>query len=688
MRFLSRVVSFFKEKWLIFLLSLLISIPISYFFLAEVNYLSFEIEREEITRPDNIYFEFEGEIRSVSFLKWESSLQVMGFDKDRTVFNQWNIGGRMSDLFESSVLIEDIDGDNLPDVSFLQIIGNKIYLAIVPVSLRDNYYHRYFLDSIQFSEMDPRPIYLHDIKTYKNPITKKKNIAVIIYMGHAKYPRKLYVVDFAEDKVNSSKTDGNSISTLNIEDIDGDSLVEFFGNSFSPGNFQDISNLEYNDSSTYLMVFDENLEFEFPPVEFKSVFSVHKNFSFQTDSGNYYFTTINDNSSPRSLFPAYLVDLKGKIIDSVFIGSNKEPTFYWKESSGIYAFTGENDIYTITDFKNPEYLANIKDFVAKKIKYTEIEKNNGFFFITNEKETRVYNSRFRLLGNFESSVEEIKKLRISSFGDSSLENGKLLLQNANHLILLQYWKNPLWRVRLVLVFSFLVISFYLMNILAFLLSYQQSKRLEREKEITELRFNAIKNQLEPHFLFNSLNSIGHLLLTEERMKAYSYLESLSFLLRNAINNSSEIAVPLVDELLFTRKYLDIEKLRFEEKFDFEINVSESVDNDFPVPKMIIQLHSENAVKHGLLHKGNGGKIEISLNGDKDKLIIEIDDNGAGRAAQTVTKKNLGKGLIISEQMLELYQKVMKHKISQKIIDKTDSSGEPLGTNVIITISKV
>lgn len=227
-----------------------------------------------------------------------------------------------------------------------------------------------------------------------------------------------------------------------------------------------------------------------------------------------------------------------------------------------------------------------------------------------------------------------------------------------------------------------------MNILAFLLSYQQSKRLEREKEITELRFNAVKNQLEPHFLFNSLTSIGHLLLTEERMKAYSYLESLSDLLRNAINNSSEIAVPLVDELLFTRKYLDIEKLRFEEKFDFEIKVSDSVDNDFPVPKMIIQLHSENAVKHGLLHKEVGGKIEICLSGDKDKLIIEIDDNGAGRAAQNVTKKNLGKGLKISEQMLELYQKVMKHKISQEIIDKTDSSGDPLGTHVIITLSKM
>lgn len=230
MRILSNVRSLLIEKWLILFLSLLISFPVSYLFLADVHYLSTDIEWEKIIRPGNIFFEFEGEIRSIKFLKWDTALQVMGLDKDRTVFNQWNIGGRMSDMNKNSILIEDIDGDDLPDVSFLQIIGNKVYLAVVPVSLRANYYHRYFLDSIQFSEMDHRPIYLHDIKAYENYGTDTKNIAVIIYSGHAKYPRKLYRVDFLNDTVYSSKTDANSISTLNIEDIDGDSLVEFFGN--------------------------------------------------------------------------------------------------------------------------------------------------------------------------------------------------------------------------------------------------------------------------------------------------------------------------------------------------------------------------------------------------------------------------------------------------------------------------
>ncbi|MCK4921455.1 MAG: histidine kinase, partial [Bacteroidales bacterium] len=519
------------------------------------------------------------------------------------------------------------------------------------------------------------------------PSTDKKNVAVIIFAGHAKYPRKLYLVDLQEDTVYLSKTDGNCFTSLSIEDVDGDSSMEFFGHNASPGNFHNKSALAFNDSSTYLMVFNENLEFEFPPVEFKSLFSRFNNFSFPTDTGNYYLSSIFDNSSPRTIFPVYLSDLKGNLVDSTFIGPNTTPTDFFKESPGIYAYTSGGDIYKITDFKNPEYLTNIKELRTRGLKFVEIGEKDGFFIQVFEKEIRFYDSKFKLAEKFKSFFTKPYELRITSFGDNSIDKGKLLFQDTENAILLNFNKNPLWKLRFFIVLLFLIISFYIMSILAFLLSYQQSKRLEREKEITELRFNAVKNQLEPHFLFNSLNSIGHLLLTEERMKAYSYLESLSFLLRNAINNSSEIAVPLMDELLFTRKYLDIEKLRFEEKFDFEINVSETVDNEFPVPKMIIQLHSENAVKHGLLHKETGGKIEIRLSEDQDKLIIEIDDNGAGRAAQTARKKDLGKGLKISEQMLELYQKVMKHKISQEIIDKIDSFGEPLGTHVIITVSK-
>ncbi|MCF8378113.1 MAG: histidine kinase [Bacteroidales bacterium] len=687
MRIFFLTTSFFKEKWLILLLSIILSGPAVYFFLKDVHYLDEKVLWEKEPRKNTLSYEFEGEVKSLYFLKWESTLQIMSFDSDRSVINQWNIGGRISDLDENSILIEDIDGDQLPDLSFLHIIENKVYLAIVPISLNTNYYHRYFLDSIQFSEMDSKPIYLSGIKTLKIKNSDQKNVAVFIYMGHAKYPRKLYLIDFPNDKVISSQTDGNGLSNLNIEDVDGDSLPEFFGESSSPGNMRNHSELAFHDSSTYLMVFDENLEFEFPPIEFETHFSRQSTFSFATDSGFYFFTSIIDNSSPRKVYPAYLYDVRGKLVDSLFIGSNTKPSYFRKESSGIYAFTNEKEIFRIVDFRNPEYLTKIDDLEPNYLKFAEIENKNGFFFQMKENKLLIYNSDFKLLEKLETPFTDIFELRITNFAGNTLEKGKLLLQDKKYEVLLQYKKNIFWEFRFIILPAFIILGFYIMNILAFLLSYEQNRRFEREKEITELRFNAIKNQLEPHFLFNSLNSIGHLLLTEDRLKAYSYLESLSFLLRNAVNNSGEIAVSIKDEILFTKKYLEIEKLRFEDKFNFKINVDEDVNTEFPIPKMIIQLHSENAVKHGVLHRETGGEIEIRVRYESENLIIEIDDNGAGRSAPVSTQKNLGKGLLLSEQMLELYQKVMKNAIQQEIIDKKDSQGNALGTLIIIRILK-
>ena len=120
------------------------------------------------------------------------------------------------------------------------------------------------------------------------------------------------------------------------------------------------------------MVFNEKLEFEFPPVEFKTLFSNMNTVSFQTDSGIYLLSSIVDNSSPRTIFPTYLSDIQGNLVDSIFIGPKTGPTLVIKESPGIYAFADNFDIYKITDFRKPEFLANIKDLNGRKLIFIEI----------------------------------------------------------------------------------------------------------------------------------------------------------------------------------------------------------------------------------------------------------------------------------------------------------------------------
>ena len=683
----SFIKTYIIDQWRIWLLSILISLPISYFFLKDVHYLKAEIEWEEIKSGSRIYYPQNDEIRYINFLNWDTNLMIQGYDGKQSIINQWIIGGRISHLHRDFVLFEDIDGDSLVDVSFIQIIESQAYLAVIPVNQRVNYYHRYFLDSLHFSSLDPNPIYVNEMQTYQKPFSEKKNIAVVIYAGHARYPRKLYLVDFEDDKVYSSPTDGSCINKLEIADIDGDSLPEFMGRSVSPGNYPDISNLEFHDSSTYMMVFNDTLGFKFPPVETKTLFSRQTTLPFYTDTGNYWLSGIIDNSSPIKIYPTYLANSQGEYIDSIFIDTNTKKIELWRVPSGIYAYSSEGEMYSIKDFRTPKFLNRIKDFKFNQMMFVDIGESEGFFFSTSKKETQIFNSKFELLEIMSMSFEKKPGWRIDAMEGSTLEKGSFLIQDATKAFLLNYKKNLLWNLRFIIVFLFLLVCFILLYFTSYLLSFQQNKRLEREKEITELRFNAMKNQLEPHFLFNSLNSIGHLLLTEDRLKAYSYLEYLSSLLRNTINNASEIAVPISDEVLFTRKYLEIEKLRFEDKFEFEIKVAKNVDREFPVPKMLMQLHTENAVKHGLLHKEYGGKISINIYSYSSKIIIEIEDNGAGRSTRKKTEKNLGKGLGISEQMIDLYQKVMKQRITQEIRDKKDAEGKALGTLVNIIITK-
>ena len=211
------------------------------------------------------------------------------------------------------------------------------------------------------------------------------------------------------------------------------------------------------------------------------------------------------------------------------------------------------------------------------------------------------------------------------------------------------------------------------------------------RRIAELESKALRAQMNPHFLFNSLNSMKSLISQGENAKATQYITRFSKLIRQVLANSEKQLVRLQEELEALRLYLDIEQLRFQ-NFEYSINVHEGVDTDFvEVPPLILQPYVENAIWHGLMHKTSGSKsLAINVEHTNDFLILTIEDNGIGRDKAAKLKmrgsaRHGGMGMRLTGDRLSLLQHTYGLNASVEVKDLRNPQNEATGTRVIVRI---
>lgn len=215
---------------------------------------------------------------------------------------------------------------------------------------------------------------------------------------------------------------------------------------------------------------------------------------------------------------------------------------------------------------------------------------------------------------------------------------------------------------------------------------RRQQKEQTEKQISELQLKTIRSQMDPHFTFNALNSISSVIYKEDKEKAYRYFTKFSKLVRSSLEVSDKITRSLEEEIDFTKNYLDLEKIRFKDQFEYSIHVDKNVYMESMVPKMILHNYAENAVKHGLKHKEGNRKLKIEIFYHDQILNISIKDNGVGRIkAKASNEFSTGKGLKIMNNIYDLYFKLYKVRIEQEIEDLTDASGDVTGTRVVLKI---
>jgi two-component sensor histidine kinase len=213
-------------------------------------------------------------------------------------------------------------------------------------------------------------------------------------------------------------------------------------------------------------------------------------------------------------------------------------------------------------------------------------------------------------------------------------------------------------------------------------------KLKSEQETNQVRISALRAQMNPHFIFNSLNSIQHLISKGDRIGALKYLSKFSTLLRQILESSIHVNVSIKEEIDLLRIYLELESFRFDQSFQYQIVVDKSLDTEnMEVPILLLQPYVENAIAHGLLPKQHGPKeLTISFIDDPDFIKCTISDTGIGRKASMELKKNLkierpSRGLELSRQRLRLINE--KYNL-ESLIQIRDSDE---GTTVEIKIPK-
>lgn len=214
---------------------------------------------------------------------------------------------------------------------------------------------------------------------------------------------------------------------------------------------------------------------------------------------------------------------------------------------------------------------------------------------------------------------------------------------------------------------------------------------EQARQVNELKLQALRAQMDPHFIFNCLNSIDSFIIANDREQASHYLGRFAKLIRLILQHSDSTRVPLEREVEMLKYYLELEALRFKTPFTFEVTVDEELDGEpVELPTMLIQPYIENAIWHGLRHKEGPGHLRVSFALRNDQLECVVEDNGIGRdAAREINRARSGghrsMGMRVSADRLKLYGELEQGASRVAITDLTYPDGTAAGTSVVIDI---
>lgn len=300
-----------------------------------------------------------------------------------------------------------------------------------------------------------------------------------------------------------------------------------------------------------------------------------------------------------------------------------------------------------------------------------------------QKSVKKLDSLYNGSGNTNASVELYRdflgKLPDLVSKDKSLVDNKILEDTEQRIVQLEQekkLKDELIRKKNLFNYSLIFTLIILIGLVIFIFRTLKKVQIKNKK----IALQSLRREMNPHFIFNSLNSVNHFIATNNELEANQYLTRFSKLMRGVMENSTEDFIPFQQELDLLQNYLVLEKTRFADKFDYEIDVDENLNaQSLKVPGMLVQPFLENAIWHGLRYRTTKGFLKLSFEKENQYLKITIEDDGIGieesRKQKTEHQKTRkGRGMKNTLERIALLNDLYHHEIQCKITDKKDSQG--------------
>lgn len=672
----------------------LAAIPsIALFFIIPVIHQRYRLDLKSSTLvPEGYYHSYcdldgDGNSEKIVAIEEENASGIT-ISRDNRVLNQWNVRGSFSFSNRNTIYIPaDCNTDGLKEIYLFSLSGDSVLLNCIPGPETNKFsVANMLVDVVGHGIKAPDPSIVaaepEDLDGDGYP-----ELIFGISTGFSKHPRKVYAYNTVTETIISSPQCGGFMLGIVQHDLNNDGFMEIMPYGYASENIGR-DEMKYHDYSAWLTVLDRNLQFVFDPVEFGGRYTmalpmIHP-LSVDTVAGLLVSRREPDSTSVFRYFSMHGL-LPGRT--PVRSSAHNGMITVNRKGEPLYALVDyDRGIFILDEQKQ---LKKTMEFTGlRQLKTMDLDRDGSEEILVvslGERMATVFRSGFIRpamadLGN------ELRGESVASVICRKGEFPQVFLQSDTRQFVLEYRPNPFYFASFV--FYPLVYAAFIAFVLLIQFSQRKliARREDEKKKITELQMALLRNQLDPHFTLNVLSSVLSMVELSEKEKARDSLLRFSGLYRELLLSAGKSRRTLAEELEFCRGYLALEKMRYLNRFDYMVDVQPGINEELPVPKLVIQLFAENSVKHGLAGLDSGGLLGINVTGTGNELTIEVKDNGVGRAhAVNDHSSSTGRGIKLMSDLFDMCNGYFEEAHSFTVSDLSDSEGKPSGTLVTINI---
>lgn len=597
------------------------------------------------------------------------------------LINQWNLSSRFLSK-DQRLYFTDLNRDDYQEIVNFTHRGDTIFINILqPLGPGAFEWFLHPIDTI--GNYDPEFDYSRgtDVRALSLIQDSREGRDSILYFaleaGYSGYPRNLYALDLSRDSLRKSAHLGNRLSDFRLSDLDGDGSIEFVLTTISAGNDRWFhrSYFERTDSSSWMIVLNEDFDFYFPPKEYPTELSAIQLDTLQWDGDTQILAAFHSKRQGEIPSQLLILDRRGRELKTRRLGESGLRLYLDHEGKQMLLHHESKGRIRRFDFQLNER-EEIKMPPASVLVPLDLDGNGHdewLAFHPNDGALRVYTNAFGSESEFQFPDGAVEGP--FDFGTYERE-GKTFGWFYSNAVLhsLQYGLNPMFYWRFGLYPLLYGVVFGLVFLITRAREWQDRRERQIERKMAELQLRTIKNQMDPHFVFNAMNTIADMRLTD-RWEADRFIGEFSDLMRRTISGSDKVIYTLKEEIEYIENYIRLQVLRLGFEFRHRIEVGPSVDLGQEVPKHILYSFVENAIKHGLALKGENGLLLIQVDREGDRLRLTVFNNGMLDGSGAMEVASTGNGMRIMQELFDLYEIRYHRKVSLQVRPNYQWEGE-------------